>query len=137
MKLFTPHIDKLKVFLKGASDEYTNAGGGSRIFVSEAFKATSLNWRYYRDELFDRKESNENYVKLYNEPKLENRKPLVYVQKDIDATYSLHKSFVVRHKTRLQIYRDDFANKAHRLPSSINSTLGVVDATNERIQGAQ
>ncbi len=122
-------------FLKGAADEYLAPGTGKRIFAIDAFKGSSVNWRYFRDVLFDRKDSNARYVELYNENNMSKRRPIVFMQKDIDATYGLHKSFAVRYKTRMQIYRDDFASKAYRIPSSINSTLGTVDAANERIQG--
>jgi hypothetical protein len=136
MKLFTPHLEALKTWLLGAANEYSNPGM-SRTFVSDAFKAESLNWRYLRDTLFDRKESNAKYVQLHKETDLTKRKPIVYMQKDINATHGMHKSFVVRYKTRLQVYRDDYANKAYRLPSSINNTLGIVDATNTRIRGEE
>ena len=90
-----------------------------------------------RDTLFDRKEKNAEYVKLYEEQDYANRKPFVYMQKDISATYALHKSFVARHKTRLQYYRDDFSNKHARVTSSMMHTVGLVEGLNKSIQGAE
>ncbi len=99
--------------------------------------AAQLDWRYFRDTLFDRKEANATFVKVYESNVLDEKKPLVTLHKDIDATYSMHRCFAVRHKTRMQLYRDDLSNKGKRLRMSVEIAETSVDNLANRIKAQE
>ena len=100
-----------------------------------AIFSDKLSWRHFRDVVFYRKQLNQDYVALYRESDNTKRKPILYLQKEIHMTHAMHKCFVARYKTRLQHYRDAYANKNSRVPSSIDYTNGLLKATIETVKG--
>lgn len=79
---------------------------------------------------FDRQELNDQYVEEYNNIDPETKKPHSYIQAEIDQIYSFQKSFVSRHKSRLQMYRDDCAQKNYHTWNSV--MLGYGRLTGEK-----
>ena len=132
MKLFSAQLIPFYTWLDSARDAVLT--GSTRAYC--LLNAKQLDWRYFRDTLFDRKEANKTFVDIYESHDPKKKKPLVTLHKDIDATYSLHKSFAARHKTRIQIYRDDLANKGQRIKSSVAFTEGLVDSLTNKIGGS-
>lgn len=47
------------------------------------------------------------------------KKPHAYLQTEINIIYGFRKAFVCRHKTRLQLYRDDASQKAYHCQRAI------------------
>lgn len=78
------------------------------------------------NEYFKRVELNKSYVEKSNKKikTTEEREAVAQLQLEINAIYSIHKSFASRHKTRLQCYKDDLSHKKIRLPSAINVVGG-------------
>jgi hypothetical protein len=84
---------------------------------------------------FDRTELNEKYEEEYNNGDPETKKPHSYIQAEIDQIYSFHKSFITRHKSRLQLYRDDCAQKNYHTWNAVmlgyGRFLGEKDAADK------
>lgn len=75
-------------------------------------------------KFFDRSALNNQYIKYFNEANdLLISYPYLYLQKEIDLIYGFHKSFVERHKTRLQVYRADCVEKRVYVPGALNTGL--------------
>ncbi len=60
---------------------------------------------------FERDDLNDEFVEKFNDLDPVTKQPHSYVQAEIDQIYAFQKSFTARHKTRLQAYRDDCAQK--------------------------
>lgn len=60
---------------------------------------------------FDRSELNTEYKKKRSNTDNATLQPYAHIQAEIHSIYGAHKSFVARHKSRLQFYRDDCAQK--------------------------
>jgi hypothetical protein len=73
---------------------------------------------------FDRKELNDEYVRRIKEESINKKQPYLYLQAEINFIYGMHKSFVARHKTRMQHYRDDCAQKHYHTRSAIEMGEG-------------
>jgi len=131
MKTFSPFITNYKVWLDSARDTVLKAGVRTYCLLG----AEQLDWRYFRDTLFNRDDANKTYVANYKSLDLKAKKPGTTLQRDINATFSLHRSFVTRHKTRLQVYRDDLSNKGKRLPFSVSAIEQQADKLNKDITG--
>lgn len=61
---------------------------------------------------FDRTELAKQYAARYNERDPLKKRAHSYLQIEINLIYGFQKAFVTRHKTRMQIYRDDSSQKA-------------------------
>lgn len=61
---------------------------------------------------FDRSELVDKYVAQYNEIDPSKKRAHSFFQTEINLIYGFHKAFVGRHRTRMQTYRDDAAQKA-------------------------
>lgn len=77
---------------------------------------------------FDRSKLNEDYIKKYSTRNLADQKAYSHIQLEINAIYSLHKSFASRHKTRLQYYTNDFSQKTTRTKAALNIVGGKITA---------
>lgn len=75
---------------------------------------------------FDRQDLNDQYVARYNEQEPLNRKQHSFFQAEVHLIYGFHKSMVARHKTRLQIYRDDFAQKRYHIRRGLSQAYANV-----------
>lgn len=72
-------------------------------------------------ELFSRKQFHDRFLSLKEEDsKTEPYTQLLY---DMHNLASFHKAFAMRHKTRLQIYRDDLINR-EKINISLNKSIG-------------
>lgn len=74
---------------------------------------------------FSRKTLNDEHDKRYNEGKPGKVQPYAYLQYEINQIYGAQKSVVARHKTRLQSYVDDCAQKNFFLYNSLQKGLGT------------
>ena len=69
---------------------------------------------------FDRTEVNKECVARYNESNLMKKKDHLTYSAEISYIYGFSKSFAARHRTRLQLYADDWSNKKVRTASAVN-----------------
>lgn len=74
-------------------------------------------------KLFDKKELVDKYVERYKEKDPAKVKPTSYIQAEINLIYGFHKGMTARHKTRLQIYRDDAAQKVYHCRRAVSSAF--------------
>lgn len=86
---------------------------------------------------FDRKELNDEYIKRVKEKDITQKQPYLYLQAEINFIYSMHKSFVARHKTRMQYYRDDCAQKHYHTRSTIEMGEGKFYAARDQAEKKQ
>lgn len=131
MKTFSPFLIPYQRWLGEVRNSSVLASARTYCLLG----AERLDWRYYRDILFNRDEANAIYVKNYTSKDLKTKQPGTTLQRDINATYSLHRSFVARHKTRMQTYRDDLSNKGKRIPYSIGMCEQRADTLNKTLKG--
>jgi hypothetical protein len=69
------------------------------------------------DTAFNTDEQEEAYLKGIENG--EKQEPYAFLQLDSDVIFSFHKCFTMRHKTRLQNYRDDLSNKDTRVKMAL------------------
>jgi hypothetical protein len=85
-------------------------------------------------EYFERKDLNDEYIDKYTQKDIATKQPYSYVQAEINMIYSFQKSFNERHKTRIQTYRDDCAQKKYFLASAIALGYGKFLADKSRAE---
>jgi hypothetical protein len=69
---------------------------------------------------FDREELNDQYKSAFNAESQQAKVPHTFIQAEIQLIHGFHKSMVARHKTRLQVYRDDFAQKRYHIRRALD-----------------
>jgi len=82
---------------------------------------TSANIRAH----FDRQDLNTAFVERYVQQDLRKKQDHLSYGAEIDLVYGFSKAFAARHRTRLQLYADDWANKKVRNPSAVNYGYGA------------
>ena len=85
-------------------------------------------------EHFDREELNKIYETRVKEEDYTKKQPYAFVQAEINLIYGFHKCFVARHKTRLQHYRDDCAQKHYHTRSAIELSEGKFYAARNKAE---
>lgn len=83
---------------------------------------------------FDRKNLNDLYKTRYNEGSAAKKEPYAYLQAEISLIANFHKAFVIRHKTRLQSYRDDCVQKRYNTYSAISIGEGKLQFEKEKAE---
>lgn len=73
--------------------------------------------------LFTSKDLVAKFEERYKEKDPSKVKPISYVQAEINLLYGFQKAMTVRHKTRLQIYRDDAAQKVYHCRRAVTSAF--------------
>ena len=73
--------------------------------------------------LFDRSELVSEYNTRYNEHDPLKKKPHSYLQTEINLVYGMQKAFTARHRSRLQVYRDDAAQKAYHCRRAVTKAF--------------
>lgn len=98
------------------------AGSTNNVWCTLGFEkqTTSANIREY----FDRKDLNEKFVLRYGEQDLNRKQDHLTYGAEIAYIYGFSKAFAARHRTRLQLFADDWANKKIRVPQAINYGYG-------------
>lgn len=76
------------------------------------------------NEHFDREELNNKFKEQYNNTDLPSKEAYAYTQTEVHMIAAAHRSFAARHKTRMQVYRDDCQVKNYHITSAI--TMGYV-----------
>lgn len=76
------------------------------------------------EELFDRSDLNNTFKEQYSNSDIPTKEPYAYSQVEVHMLGSAHRSFAARHKTRMQLYRDDCQLKNYHVTSAI--TMGYV-----------
>ena len=74
---------------------------------------------------FDNSDVNAQYKAEYDRVTATNQLtnvPVAYLQQESDALYSLEKSFIARHTSRMQCYRDDCEQKNIRIHNLLQYT---------------
>lgn len=94
------------------------SGAGTRSWCNLGF-TEALSLEKMR-RFFDRSELNKDYEARRKPKAGEAKRPHAYVQAEVHLIYGFHKSFVHRHKTRLQCYKDDCLQKGFNVQSSVN-----------------
>lgn len=79
-------------------------------------------------KLFDRSEVGKEYKARYAETMPSKKKPHSFLQLEAHLIYSAHKAFIARHKTRLQYYRDDAAQKAYHIRRAVTKSFSRFSA---------
>jgi len=79
------------------------------------------------DEAFDVSESSTQYRERYEEKNIDKRKGFVHLQVEADYVYGAKKAFVARHRSRLQLYRDDAAMKAFHVRRTLQAASQKYD----------
>jgi len=110
-------------FLSWYKDTFTTQSYGDGIRTWCTFGMAKPLSQQNIAEFFDRKALNDKYVKVVS-TKNKPTEPYAFIQAEIDFLYSLHKSFVTRHKSRLMFYRDDCAQKNYHNWNAINYAFG-------------
>lgn len=85
--------------------------------------------------LFNRSELFGKYAERYNETDPIKKKPHSFLQVECHLIYGTHKAFVARHKTRLQAYRDDSAQKAFHVRRTVEKAYARFNALQEKAEG--
>ena len=85
-------------------------------------------------EFFDRSVSNEEYVKRYDNPHTPSKKAYAAIQTDINLIYGYHKCFAMRHKTRMDYYRDDMSQKGAHTLSALRIGYAKHKAFRDRLE---
>lgn len=76
------------------------------------------------NDYFDRTAMNTLYKEQYKNDNFRTKEAYAYTQVEVQLVAATHRSFANRHKTRIQIYRDDCAQKHYHVKSAI--TMGYV-----------
>lgn len=71
---------------------------------------------------FKREQLNNDFKVNYNSTDINAKKPVSFIQSEIQFIAQVEKAYIVRHKSRLQYYRDDFSQKQYHLKKSIDDT---------------
>ena len=75
---------------------------------------------------FDNSDVNATYATEYNLGVLTNN-PVAYLQLESDARYSLQKAFIMRHESRMDLYRHDCEQKDVRLYNLLNHATAKLE----------
>jgi hypothetical protein len=97
----------------------TVAGSATNVWCLLGFDQKTITGENIR-KYFDRKELNTEFVKRCHEPDLMKKNDHLTYGAEINYIYGFSKSFAARHRTRLQMYADDWANKKVRTASATN-----------------
>jgi len=82
---------------------------------------------------FDRSDQNQTYEQRYASSG-SSKLPYASYQTEVNMIQSFHKSFGMRHKTRLKYYRDDLSQKGAHAVSAVNISLAKFLAFREIIE---
>lgn len=72
-------------------------------------------------ELFDRSDLEKKYADRVNEKDPQKKRQHSYVQTEISLVYGIHKAMAARHRSRLQLYRDDASQKAYHTRRAVQA----------------
>lgn len=98
---------------------------GYRWVVAD-FSPEDLKYTTFFD-LFERDDLNEKYTTNYKLP-AESKESYAFQQQEINMINSFHKGFAMRHKTRLQYYRNDLSQKDVHTYTAVNNAVGKFKA---------
>lgn len=87
-------------------------------------------------EFFDREQQNSDYKREYEKEEVKDKKAYGFSKTDANLIAAFHRSFASRHKTRLQIYRDDMSMKGKRIPGNVYNSLGKLEAKKQAVDKA-
>lgn len=85
-------------------------------------------------DFFDREQLNSDYKREYEKDEVADKKAYGFSKTDAALIAGFHRSFAARHKTRLQLYRDDLSMKGKRVPGNIYNTLGKHEAKKQAVE---
>ena len=74
-------------------------------------------------ELFDRTQLQKTYADRFNEKDPQRKRQHSYVQTEIGLVYGVHKAMAARHRSRLQLYRDDSSQKAYHTRRAVQAGM--------------
>lgn len=85
-------------------------------------------------EHFDREDLNTQFEKQYNGSDIPTKECHSYTQVEINLIAAAHRSFAARHKTRMQLYRDDCEVKRYHTTSAITVAYAKHSVAKERAE---
>lgn len=85
--------------------------------------------------LFGRNEIGQEYKARYQETVPSKKKPHSFFQIEAHLLYGAHKAFVARHKTRMQYYRDDSAQKAYHTRRAVDKAFSRLSVLQSKAEG--
>lgn len=116
----TKLITEFKTWIKNVSDNYLfMSPPRTWCLLGMKESLTNDNIRTY----FNRDELNAEYVKRFNANQIKTKQATAMIKCEINYIYGFQKGFTNRHKSRLQVYRDDVECKTIRTWNAVTKSV--------------